>query len=267
MRRNRQLSLAGRNGYVFVLMSRQPARPRLGAWKPGVRPKTTTAFYVQSAISLAIALVGVAIGIANLPIGPGIRAFLVLGLFYVVTSTFTLAKIVRDHQEVSTVAYRGPGASRQAVDRARPIQVDNPVTLTTSTAAATISSSRCATSRAEQAPDANTLHSGAGRWSWPYCGHGPLPGPRPYGGAMPTTGPGRMGGLPAGATRAATPTGVIRCRAWLPEKCPLRKPDPSRALLVNQTILRHGRACRSLPPLLPDLPRGACASFDPMRWD
>ena len=34
------------------------------------------------------------------------RAFLALGLLYVVTSTFTLAKCVRDHQEAGQVVSR-----------------------------------------------------------------------------------------------------------------------------------------------------------------
>jgi hypothetical protein len=92
-------------------MTRRTARSTLEYMDTPVHSKTTTAFYVQSAISFAIALSGVTIGILNLPIGPWIRAFLVLGLFYVVTSTFTLAKIVRDHQEASTVLNR--------VDKAR----------------------------------------------------------------------------------------------------------------------------------------------------
>lgn len=71
-----------------------------------VQPKTTTAFYVQSMISFGISVVALGIGMAYLPVGPWIRAFLVLGLLYVVTSSFTLAKCVRDHQEVTSLAHR-----------------------------------------------------------------------------------------------------------------------------------------------------------------
>jgi hypothetical protein len=53
----------------------------------------------------------VAVGIAYLPVNGWVRAFLALGLLYTVTSTFTLAKCVRDRQEDSYVASR--------VDRAR----------------------------------------------------------------------------------------------------------------------------------------------------
>jgi hypothetical protein len=71
-----------------------------------VPSKTTNAFYVQSAISFGVSLTGVALGIVYLPVNMWIRAFLGLGLLYVVTSSFTLAKCVRDHQETSTVVSR-----------------------------------------------------------------------------------------------------------------------------------------------------------------
>jgi hypothetical protein len=71
-----------------------------------MQPKTTTAFYVQSVISFGVSVVALGIGMAYLPVGPWIRAFLVLGLLYVVTSTFTLAKCVRDHQETTSVTHR-----------------------------------------------------------------------------------------------------------------------------------------------------------------
>ena len=70
------------------------------------QPRTTTAFYVQSIASFALSLTAVATGIAYLPVGPWIRAFLAVGLLYVVTSAFTLAKCVRDMQDASTVVRR-----------------------------------------------------------------------------------------------------------------------------------------------------------------
>jgi hypothetical protein len=69
-------------------------------------PKVTPAFYVQAAASFVIALLGLAAGIFYLPVGGWIRAFLGLGLAYVVTSAFTLAKTIRDAQEVGTVVRR-----------------------------------------------------------------------------------------------------------------------------------------------------------------
>lgn len=68
--------------------------------------KTTSAFQAQAAISFGVALCSVALGIAYLPVGHWIRAFLALGLLYVVTSSFTLAKTVRDAQDVSSVLSR-----------------------------------------------------------------------------------------------------------------------------------------------------------------
>ncbi|WP_067831421.1 YiaA/YiaB family inner membrane protein [Actinomadura kijaniata] len=66
--------------------------------------KGTTAFYLQSILSFAISLSAVAAGIVLLPAPEWVRAFLGLGVLYVTTSTFTLAKCVRDRQEASAVA-------------------------------------------------------------------------------------------------------------------------------------------------------------------
>lgn len=71
-----------------------------------VRPASTTAFFVQAAISFAVSSAAVALGIANLPVGAWVRAFLALGLLYVITSTFTLAKCVRDRQETHALSSR-----------------------------------------------------------------------------------------------------------------------------------------------------------------
>ncbi|PRX47849.1 hypothetical protein B0I33_105432 [Prauserella shujinwangii] len=62
-------------------------------------PATTSAFFVQAAISFGIALVTVTVGIVYLPVDGWVRGFLALGLLYTVTSAFTLAKCVRDRQE------------------------------------------------------------------------------------------------------------------------------------------------------------------------
>ncbi|MGK5554122.1 YiaA/YiaB family inner membrane protein [Actinomadura kijaniata] len=66
--------------------------------------KGTTAFYIQSILSFTISLSAVAAGILFLPAPVWVRAFLGLGVLYVTTSTFTLAKCVRDRQEASAVA-------------------------------------------------------------------------------------------------------------------------------------------------------------------
>ncbi|MFC4005138.1 YiaA/YiaB family inner membrane protein [Prauserella oleivorans] len=60
---------------------------------------TTSAFFVQAAVSFGLALVSVVVGVVYLPVDGWVRAFLALGVLYTVTSTFTLAKCVRDRQE------------------------------------------------------------------------------------------------------------------------------------------------------------------------
>ena len=67
------------------------------------QPKPSAAFYLQSIVSFGISLAAVVIGILSLPVGISMRGFLAVGLLYVVTSTFTLAKVVRDHQEANSV--------------------------------------------------------------------------------------------------------------------------------------------------------------------
>jgi hypothetical protein len=68
--------------------------------------KNTNAFYAQAAISFGVALVAMIFAILYLPVDPWIRAFLGLGVMYLTTSTFTLAKCVRDAQENLTVISR-----------------------------------------------------------------------------------------------------------------------------------------------------------------
>ena len=73
--------------------------------------RTTAAFQVQAVISFGVSVVAVAVGIAWLPVDSWMRAFLALGMLYAVTSTFTLAKCVRDAAEAQAV--------RSRVDEAR----------------------------------------------------------------------------------------------------------------------------------------------------
>ncbi len=63
--------------------------------------KTTQAFYAQAALSFALAVLAVTLGVIYLPVDPWMRAFLGLGSLFLVTSTFTLAKCVRDAQEAT----------------------------------------------------------------------------------------------------------------------------------------------------------------------
>jgi len=71
-----------------------------------MEPRSTAAFYMQAAVSFGTSLVAVGIGIAYLPVGAWVRAFLGLGLMFVVTSAFTLAKCIRDRQDTTTVSSR-----------------------------------------------------------------------------------------------------------------------------------------------------------------
>ena len=71
-----------------------------------LRPRTTTAFYVQAAISFGVSLAVTVIGIGYLADSRWVRAFLALGVLYVVTSSFTLAKCIRDRQEEVSIISR-----------------------------------------------------------------------------------------------------------------------------------------------------------------
>ncbi|MCW2757601.1 MAG: YiaAB two helix protein [Nocardioidaceae bacterium] len=66
----------------------------------------TTAFFAQAAISFAVAMLAVVLGICYLPVDGWMRAFLALGSLFLVTSTFTLAKCVRDAQDQATLGSR-----------------------------------------------------------------------------------------------------------------------------------------------------------------
>ena len=66
----------------------------------------TTAFFAQAGISFAIALLAMLFAVLYLPVDPWVRAFLGLGTLYLTTSSFTLAKVIRDAQESTSVASR-----------------------------------------------------------------------------------------------------------------------------------------------------------------
>ena len=68
--------------------------------------RNTTAFFAQAGVSFAIALTAMLFAILYLPVDPWIRAFLGLGTLFLTTSSFTLAKCVRDAQENSYVVSR-----------------------------------------------------------------------------------------------------------------------------------------------------------------
>jgi hypothetical protein len=68
--------------------------------------KSTNAFFLQAGISFAVALLTMIFAVFYLPVDPWIRAFLGLGVMYLTTSAFTLAKCVRDAQENQAVHAR-----------------------------------------------------------------------------------------------------------------------------------------------------------------
>jgi hypothetical protein len=71
-----------------------------------VKQQTTGAYYGQAVASFAIALGAVAIGIYQLDADGWVRAFLGIATLYLTTSAFTLAKVVRDRQEVDQIVSR-----------------------------------------------------------------------------------------------------------------------------------------------------------------
>ncbi|CAL9322620.1 MULTISPECIES: YiaA/YiaB family inner membrane protein [Streptomyces] len=65
---------------------------------PG-KPQNTAAFYGQAVASFAVAMAATAIGIYQLSADAWVRGFLAIAVLYLVTSSFTLAKVIRDRQE------------------------------------------------------------------------------------------------------------------------------------------------------------------------
>ncbi|MEV7997255.1 YiaA/YiaB family inner membrane protein [Streptomyces sp. NPDC086077] len=71
-----------------------------------VKQQSTAAFYGQAVASFALALGATAVGIFRLEADPWVRAFLAIAVLYLVTSAFTLAKVVRDRQEAGQIVSR-----------------------------------------------------------------------------------------------------------------------------------------------------------------
>ncbi|CAL9619381.1 hypothetical protein SUDANB145_05802 [Streptomyces sp. enrichment culture] len=71
-----------------------------------VKQQSTAAFYGQAVASFAVAMAATAIGIFNLDADAWVRAFLGIAVLYLVTSSFTLAKIIRDRQEAGQIVSR-----------------------------------------------------------------------------------------------------------------------------------------------------------------
>jgi hypothetical protein len=73
---------------------------------PSPATKNTAAFFAQSALAFGIALLTLLAAIYFLPADPWPKAFLALGTLFLVTSSFSLAKCVRDAQENQYVVSR-----------------------------------------------------------------------------------------------------------------------------------------------------------------
>ncbi|WP_031088030.1 YiaA/YiaB family inner membrane protein [Streptomyces sp. NRRL WC-3549] len=71
-----------------------------------VKQQGTAAFYGQAVLSFGTALGAVGLGIFFLDAGAWVRAFLAIGVLYLVTSCFTLAKVVRDRQDEERIVSR-----------------------------------------------------------------------------------------------------------------------------------------------------------------
>ncbi|GGS71665.1 MULTISPECIES: YiaA/YiaB family inner membrane protein [Streptomyces] len=71
-----------------------------------VRQQGTAAFYGQAVASFAVAMTATAIGILRLDASAWVRGFLAIAVLYLVTSAFTLAKVIRDRQEAGQIVSR-----------------------------------------------------------------------------------------------------------------------------------------------------------------
>ncbi|MGC3002998.1 YiaA/YiaB family inner membrane protein [Streptomyces sp. G35A] len=71
-----------------------------------VKQQSTAAFYGQAVASFAVALGATAVGIFSLQADAWVRAFLAIAVLYLVTSAFTLSKVVRDRQEAGQIVQR-----------------------------------------------------------------------------------------------------------------------------------------------------------------
>jgi hypothetical protein len=68
--------------------------------------KNTAAFFLQAAIAFGVSLLGVLGGVLFLPLDLWQRLFLAMTVLFLVTSSFTLAKVIRDQEEAATIRVR-----------------------------------------------------------------------------------------------------------------------------------------------------------------
>lgn len=65
----------------------------------GPQTKSTMAFLAQAAIAFVVSFSATIIGIVKLPLDIWQRGFLAMTALFLVSSTFTLAKVIRDMHE------------------------------------------------------------------------------------------------------------------------------------------------------------------------
>jgi len=88
-------------------MWRAPRPPKLVPMSDTpVKQQSTAAFYGQAVASFAVAMAATAIGIVRLDANAWVRGFLAIAVLYLVTSAFTLAKVIRDRQEAGQIVSR-----------------------------------------------------------------------------------------------------------------------------------------------------------------
>jgi hypothetical protein len=73
---------------------------------PNTTQKNTSAFFMQAAVSFGVSLFAMLAAVYYLPADPWVKAFLALGILFLTTSSFTLAKCIRDAQEDQMVVQR-----------------------------------------------------------------------------------------------------------------------------------------------------------------
>lgn len=73
---------------------------------PPMPSRNTTAFFAQAAISFGVALIGLTFAVLYMPGDPWMRAFIGMTTLFLVSSSFTLAKVIRDQQENQAVTQR-----------------------------------------------------------------------------------------------------------------------------------------------------------------
>ncbi|MEU5593620.1 YiaA/YiaB family inner membrane protein [Streptomyces sp. NPDC020298] len=71
-----------------------------------VKQQSTAAFYGQAVASFALAMMATTVGIFRLDANAWVRGFLGIAVLYLVTSAFTLAKVIRDRQEAGQIVSR-----------------------------------------------------------------------------------------------------------------------------------------------------------------